>query len=58
VIVITHSIPEIMRLATRIMILRLGRVVQMFDKAALGADAGDAIVSAITGAKVELGAAR
>jgi ABC-type sugar transport system ATPase subunit len=58
VIVISHSIPEILRLATRIMILRLGRVVSTFEKAELGADAGDVIVSAITGAKVELGAAQ
>jgi ABC-type sugar transport system ATPase subunit len=58
IIMISHSIPEIMRLATRIMILRLGRVVSTFEKAELGANAGDVIVSAITGAQVELGVAQ
>jgi ABC-type sugar transport system ATPase subunit len=58
VIIISHSIPEIMRLSTRIMILRLGRVVETLETAELGPDAGDVIVSAITGAKVELGVAR
>jgi ABC-type sugar transport system ATPase subunit len=58
IIMISHSIPEIMRLATRIMILRLGRVVSTFEKAELGANAGDVIVSAITGAQVESGVAQ
>lgn len=58
VIIISHSIPEILRLSTRIMILRLGRVVATFDKAELGAAAGDTIVSAITGSGVEAAVAR
>lgn len=55
VIVVSHSVPEILRLSTRIMILRLGRVVASFTTAELGEDAGDAIVRAITGSISENG---
>lgn len=46
VIIVSHSIPEITRLATRIMVLRLGRVAATFQKPNID---GDAIVAAITG---------
>jgi len=52
IILVSHSIPEILRLATRAVILRLGRVAATFTKPELN---GDAIVSAITGSTAETG---
>jgi len=52
IILVSHSIPEILRLATRAMILRLGGVAATFHSAEMN---GDAIVAAITGSTTATG---
>ncbi len=52
VIVVSHSIPEILRLATRVMVLRLGQVVATFRRSEFDSDA---IVAAITGSSGDTG---
>lgn len=55
VVIVSHSIPEILRLANRVVILRLGQLVSELNTAELGDNAGDVIVSAITGSAGRVG---
>jgi simple sugar transport system ATP-binding protein len=48
VLMISHSVPEVLAVADRIVVLRLGRSAATFDARAVS---GDEIVAAITGAK-------
>jgi len=54
IILVSHSIPEILRLATRVVVLRLGRIAAVLTKPL----DGDMIVSAITGSMAEMGVAK
>lgn len=50
IVLVSHSVPEILRLADTVSVLRLGRIARSLSAPAMD---GDAIVSAITGSKVE-----
>jgi ABC-type sugar transport system ATPase subunit len=50
IVLVSHSVPEILRLADRVSVLRLGRIARTLTAPDMD---GDAIVSAITGSKVE-----
>lgn len=52
IILVSHSVPEIVRLAARVMIFRLGKVAAVLEGSAIK---DDAIVSAITGSRPEGG---
>jgi ABC-type sugar transport system ATPase subunit len=52
ILLVSHSVPEILRLADHVAVLRLGRIASTLSGSDMN---GDAIVSAITGSNVEKG---